>query len=111
MEPKSYKKYEEAQKRIKQIKGVYGHIIIFLVVVPLVFIVRFFVLPAYGIVSEEKGFNNWLNWNTYIFPVMWLMAIGIHALTVFKPKSIKNWEDKKIEELIQKEEEEIQTWK
>jgi hypothetical protein len=107
MEPNSYKKYEEAQKRVKKIKDFYGHIFIFLVIVPLVFIARFFILPAYGIISDEEGFNNWINWNTYIFPVMWLMAIGIHALAVFKPKPMKRWEDKKIQELIDKEKQEI----
>ena len=112
MESNSYKKYEEAQKRVKKIKDFYGHIILFLVIVPLVFIVRFFVLPQMGIVSDEEGFNNWLNWNTYIFPIMWLMAIGIHALTVFKPRKIKDWEEKKIHELIEKEEQEVnQHWK
>ncbi len=112
MEPNSYKKYEQAQKRMKQIKDFYGHITIFLIVVPLVLVARFWVLPAYGIISEDAGFENWINWNTYVFPVLWLMAIGIHGLVTFKPKPLKDWEDKKIQELMEREDEEIQEhWK
>lgn len=107
METKTYKKYEVAKKQVKQIKDFYGHIILFLVIVPLVFIARFYALPQLGIIEEEKGFSNWLNWNTYIFPLLWLGAIGIHGLTVFKPKSIKSWEEKKIQQFMEEEDEAI----
>ena len=108
METKSYKKYEVAKKQVKLLKDFYGHVILFLVIVPLVFIARFYALPQLGIIEEEEGFHNWLNWNTYIFPLLWLVAIGIHALTVFKPKTLKSWEEKKIKELMETEAQDLQ---
>lgn len=88
-------KYQKASKRVKAIKDWYGHLLIFVLVVPIVYFGRFYALPQLGIISEEKGFNNWLNWNTYIFPAIWLFVIGVQGLMlVFSPK-IEAWEDKK----------------
>ncbi|MEZ4858221.1 MAG: 2TM domain-containing protein [Flavobacteriaceae bacterium] len=112
METKSYQKYAVAKKQVKKIKDFYGHLFLFAIVVPLVYVIRFFVLPKIGVISEEEGFVNWLNWHTYVLPLFWLFGIAIHAITVFKPKSISSWEKKKMQELIEKEEQKNhQQWK
>lgn len=97
-------KFEVARKQVKKIKCFYEHLAVYLVVIPVIFIVRFYVLPKLGIISKNEGFQDWLNWNTYLFPLLWLVGLIIHAFIVFKFRFIQKWEDKKVQELLEKEE-------
>jgi hypothetical protein len=70
----------------------------------ILFITRYVIFPKIGFHFEEPGFKNWLDWNTYGMGVAWLFAILIQAVFVFKPIKVKNWEERKIKELMDKEE-------
>ena len=112
MEPTSYKKYEQAQKQVKRIKSFYRHVFVYVLVILAVFIVRFVVFPSIGFQYEAPGFNHWLDLNTYGMAVVWLIALLIQAIFVFKPRRMKEWEHKKINELMEREEKEVQEhWK
>jgi hypothetical protein len=59
------------------------------------------------VLPEDEGFIDWLNWNTYLLPLIWALVIAIHGIRVYrrKFKIFRGWEERKIKELIQKEEE------
>lgn len=103
METESYKKFKTAEKQMKQLKGFYTHIIVFIIIVPLIFIVRFLTLPGLGIQLNDEGFENWLNWNIYLVPLLWLVVLLFQGIIVLKPNRIKQWEQRKIKELMDKE--------
>ncbi len=110
MENEAYMKYDKAKKRVKEIKAFYSHIWIFIIVTTLIYITRFLILPKIGILPQEEGFIDWLNLNTYLLPALWALGIAIHGVTVYRKKFkvLKSWEQRKIQELIQKEEEDSQ---
>jgi protein-S-isoprenylcysteine O-methyltransferase Ste14 len=97
-------KFEVARKQVKKIKCFYEHLVVYLVFIPVIFMVRFYALPKMGIVSKDEGFQDWLNWNTYLIPLLWLVVLVIHAFVVFKFSFMQKWEDKKVHELLEKEE-------
>lgn len=96
---------------MKRVQCFYHHLFYFLFFVPLIYFIRFYVLSKLGIMEEDQGFIDWLNWNVYLLPLFWLFVLGVHAITVFKFKFIQKWEDRKIREIIDKEyQESRQTW-
>lgn len=87
--------YLRAQKRLKELKGFYGHA--FWYVVINIFII---VMIAYN----SKG-SLW-NFGTFSTAFFWGIGLAFHALSVFS-KSLffsKSWEDRKIREYLEKEE-------
>ena len=108
----NYEKYERAKKRVKEIRGFYSHVRIYVLVITLIFITRFYLLPKFGVISEEEDFIDWMNWNTYLVPAFWGIGLLIHGLSVYRFKFVKHWEDKKIKEFMEKEEQKSSSnWK
>lgn len=94
--------YIRAKKRVKAIKGFYTHLIIFIVV-------NIFLsgIIIYGLLksgdSFSEAFSNFGVYSTWIF---WGIGIFFHWLGVFGFNSIglgKNWEERKIKEIMEKE--------
>jgi hypothetical protein len=87
-------KYQEAVKRVKRIKGFYTHAAVYVVI-------NIILLVVNGQNSSE-GFFHWKNFATAIF---WGIGLVAHGFSVFVPTMIlgKDWEDKKIKELMEKE--------
>jgi hypothetical protein len=87
-------KYQEAVKRVKRIKGFYTHALIYLVINIMIFVVN--------VQSSTEGIFHLKNFSTAIF---WGIGLVAHGMSVFMPSLIlgKNWEDKKIKELMEKE--------
>jgi hypothetical protein len=83
--------YLKAQKRMEDIKGFYGH------------------LMSYVIVNSGLAVLNLVTYPQYwwfLYPVVfWGIGLGVHAMAVynFVPFLGKDWEDKKIQEIIEKE--------
>ncbi len=94
-----YKKeysYKKAQKRVKEIKGFYTHLAVYIVVNAAIFIL---ITRGSGIV---EGLSNIMNYST---PFFWGIGLTAHWASVFGTNFIfnKNWEEKKIKELMQQE--------
>lgn len=89
-------RYQIAVKRVKRIKGFYTHAIIF-AVVNLVF-----VYINFQNLNEGESYFQWRNFITFSF---WGIGLLAHAGSVFLPSLIfgKNWESKKIKELMDKD--------
>lgn len=89
-------KYHEALKRVKRIKGFYTHALIYLVVNIMIVIIN--------IQNLEAG-ESYFQWHNFITLFFWGIGLLSHGLSVFLPTMIlgKNWEERKIKELMDKE--------
>ncbi|WP_406661683.1 2TM domain-containing protein [Methanolobus sp. ZRKC3] len=82
------KKLLRAQARVKELKNFYNHLIIYLVIMGLLLFIDY-----------SDGGNWWVQW-----PIIgWGIFVIIQGINVSKIG--KNWEDKKIKEIMEKEEE------
>ncbi len=87
-------RYLEAKKQVKEIKGFYIHLLVYLVV-------NLFII--FGILSKVKFeeinlwmFSNWLFWGVGLF---------FHGYSVFGKNLVfnKGWEERKIREIMEKD--------
>lgn len=80
------KAYERAQKRVKEIKGFYGNLISYCIVIPFLVILNLITNPH----------SYWFYW-----PMLgWGIGVASHGMSVFAIG--KNWEEKKIKEILEK---------
>jgi hypothetical protein len=88
-------RYNLAYKRVKRIKGFYTHLVIFIVVNSIVIINNSFQ-------SSNTFLWSWKNFSTALF---WGIGLLAHGLSVFGRNIFfgKNWEEKKIQELMEKD--------
>ncbi|PKF75106.1 2TM domain-containing protein [Chryseobacterium sp. PMSZPI] len=81
------KAYEKAQKRVKEIKGFYSNLISYCIVIPFLIFINLF--TGHG--------NHW-----FWFPVLgWGIGLASHAFQVFGVG--ESWQDKKIREIMNKQ--------
>lgn len=95
--------YENALKRVKKIKGFYTHLIVYVVINIMIIIVNIQNL------DKEKSYFQLENFFTAFF---WGIGIVAHALSVFGPNLFlgRDWEEKKIKKLMEKEKINQQKW-
>ena len=88
--------YLRAQKRLKELKGFYGHAFWYVVV-------NLFIIIM--IAFNSRG-HIW-NFGTFSTAFFWGIGLAFHALGVFGKNLFfsKSWEDKKIREYLEKEHE------
>lgn len=80
------KAYERAQKRVKEIKSFYGNLISYCIVIPFLIIINLITSPD----------NIW-----FFFPMLgWGIGVVAHGMSVFAIG--KNWEERKIREILEK---------
>ncbi|MEQ6122782.1 2TM domain-containing protein [Pseudotenacibaculum sp. MALMAid0570] len=96
--------YLKAKKRIKDIKGFYSHLSVYIVV-------NIFIsgIIVYGLSNDEdrslgEALTHFGTYSTWLF---WGIGLFFHWLGVFGFKSFfgKSWEEKKIKELMDKDDE------
>lgn len=89
-------KYQEAAKRVKKIKGFYTHLTVYIVVNIMIIIVN---------VQNLGEGESFLKFKTFSTALFWGIGLAAHGLSVFLPSLImgKDWEEKKIKELMEKE--------
>jgi hypothetical protein len=97
-------KYFEAVKRVKRIKGFYTHAFVY-VIINLIFVVI-----NYQNLGEGESYFQWHNFITAFF---WGIGLLAHGLSVFLPRMIlgSDWEERKIRELMEKEQSNRSKWK
>ncbi|RKS96555.1 histidine kinase [Chryseobacterium defluvii] len=79
--------YEKAQKRVKEIKSFYSNLISYCIIIPFLTIINLTTSPK----------NLW-----FYFPMLgWGIGLVAHGMSVFAIG--KNWEDKKIREILEKQ--------
>ncbi|WP_288955858.1 2TM domain-containing protein [uncultured Polaribacter sp.] len=95
--------YIRAKKRVKDIKGFYVHLSVYIIVNIFISGVIIFGLIKSGD-SFSETFSNFGVYSTWVF---WGIGMFFHWLGVFGFKSIgfgRDWEERKIKEMMEKEE-------
>ena len=89
-------RYHEALKRVKKVKGFYTHLVVFIVINTMILIVNY---------QELEANESFLQFKTFSTLLCWGVGLFAHGLSVFLPSIVlgKNWEDRKIKELMEKE--------
>ncbi|MEZ4808925.1 MAG: 2TM domain-containing protein [Allomuricauda sp.] len=95
--------YKKATDRVKQLKGFYRHIKVFIVVNALLYLIKSGVLRPIlpdGFPSEHYYFD-WIDLNL----VIWLFILAVHAVILFRNKLpfLKNWETRQIQKYLDEE--------
>lgn len=86
--------YVRAKERVEKLKGFYGNLISYCLVIPVLIIMNL----------------NTSSFQWFWFPMLgWGMGLSFHALETFGYG--KSWEEKKIQEILQKEDKEESKWK
>ena len=96
-------KFERAQKRVKDIKGFYTHLVIYLVINTILLLIQ---LEQF---NYELGDLNITIFAYLSTPFFWGIGLFFHGVHVFrhKFKFFRNWEERKIKEYMEKEEEDF----
>lgn len=83
------KRYQEAKKHVKEIKGFYFHIITYILVNAVLVVINLLTSPE----------HLW-----FIWPIIgWGVGLVIHAFSVFSNLWGKSWEERKIKEIMDKD--------
>jgi len=106
--------FVKARKRVNNIKKFYKHLTVFIVINSVLLIAKFKLFDFFtqqGV--QDQGFYDWLNWNIIGTPVVWGIGLLLHGIYVFRmnsrplkdfrPRFVKNWEMKKMEEFLREE--------
>lgn len=90
-------RFDQAQKRVKEIRDFYTHLTVYLLCNPIVIVVNLMTSPGY-----LYFWYSLLGWG---------FAIVMHGLKVFRVSPIfnKGWEERKIREIL-KNDSKMQTW-
>lgn len=84
-------KYLKAKEQVDKIKGFYTNLITYCIVIPFLIFINFRFVPEF-------------HW--FWFPIFgWGMGLAFHAMDAFKynPFLGRNWEEKKVKELMEEE--------
>lgn len=90
--------YKEAKKRVEKLKGFYIHVAVYLVV-------NFMIIYAnYTYSNTSTSIFEWRNFGTAFW---WGIGLLAHAFSIFTVDYFfgKEWEERKIQELMNKERE------
>ncbi|WP_029272796.1 2TM domain-containing protein [Flavobacterium sp. KJJ] len=97
-----------AYRKVKKIKGFYSHLKVY-IIVNLIIIVSNLSRDFSVIKFNDNGL---FDWNTYSTAFYWGIALLIHAFSVFGPDIFFNrdWEQKKIQEYMNKQSSNNNKW-
>jgi len=89
-------KYQETLKRVKKIKGFYIHLIVYIFVNILIFYLN--------VKDVEQG-ESYFQFKNFQSAFFWGIGLLAHGMSTFVPYLIlgKDWEERKIKELMEKE--------
>jgi len=96
--------YIKAKKRVKDIKGFYVHLSVYIIINIFISGVIIYGLMVSGD-SFSEAFSNFGVYSTWLF---WGIGMFFHWLGVFGFKSIgfgRDWEERKIKEMMEKDDE------
>ena len=96
-------KADKVKKKVKEMKGFYKHLTAYLAVNIFLLLIKLFNL-------EEHG--NFFIWGTFATPICWGIGLFFHWYSVFGPNIIlgKNWEERKIKEMMDRNRENDKKW-
>ncbi len=100
METKKSLNYLKAKTKVEAIKALYGHIVVYII------INGFLILFNSNVFS--KGEIDFADWGNYFTAIMWGIGLFFHFIYVlillnFNSNFIKRWEERKIQEILNKD--------
>lgn len=97
--------YERAQKKVKDIKGFYVHLAVYVIVILVVLFTRGRFMSIEHTIFQDSDFLNWIDWNVFGTPIVWGIFLAFHAVNVFgkNPFLGKAWEERQIRKYIEKD--------
>lgn len=99
-------KYDNARKKVNAIKGFHSHLTAYIIVNIVLLLLKANVVSALADQDIDWNFEKWLNWNSWGTVIFWGIGLLIHGLYVYRHKFrfLKNWEERKIREILEEEE-------
>ena len=113
METNKYAKedrYLKAKKKVESIKGFYWHLAVYIIINGFITISK----TIRNIADGESLIDSLFDIGTLFIWIPWGIGVLIHGLVVFEAFSFllgKNWEERKIKELMEKESNEMKEYK
>lgn len=97
MTPEEQLRYEKAFKRVKKIKGFYTHLLVYVVINIMIVIIN---------IQNLDKVESYFQIKNFFTAFFWGIGLLGHAISVFGPEILfgKNWEERKIRELMDKDE-------
>lgn len=101
---------QRAKKRVKAIKGFYGHLWTYLIVNVIMVFVYIWVTQDLLPDVTHPNFYNWLEMNFIMMPILWGIVLVFQGLYVYRRKLgfLKRWEERQLQKILQKEEQHAQ---
>lgn len=103
----------KAKKRVVVLKKFYKHLTVYIIVNSFLLLVAkrvtFIFLSKEALGNPE--FLEWIDWNLYGTPIIWGIALLLHAAYVFISSPFKKWEERQIQSFIRKDREETEKFK
>ncbi|KGO97391.1 2TM domain-containing protein [Flavobacterium enshiense] len=96
-------RYEDAQKRVKRLKGFYSHLIVYVLVNILIVFIN---------ISNLKPGESYFQFENFFTAFFWGIGLLAHGVSVFGHHLIfgKEWEERKIKEFMEKDKQEHKKW-
>ncbi|TMM56867.1 2TM domain-containing protein [Maribacter algarum] len=96
--------YERAQKKVKDIKGFYGHLAVYVIVILVVLSTRGRFMSIHNTIFQDSEYLNWIDWNVFGTPIIWGIFLIMHGIRVFgkNPFLGRKWEDRQIQKYMEK---------
>lgn len=96
--------YEKARKRVKEIKGFYTHLAVYILVN------AFLIITAIN--RSVIGYEVLFKLKTFSTAFFWGIGVVAHAFSVFRPSFIlgSQWEEKKMREIMEEEKKKSNQW-
>lgn len=96
-------RYEDAQKRVKRLKGFYTHLIMYVLVNILIVFIN---------INNLKPGKSYFQFENFFTAFFWGIGLLAHAVSIFGHHLIfgKEWEERKIKEFMEKDKQEHEKW-
>jgi hypothetical protein len=100
--------YNIAYKKVKRIKGFYGHLRVYIIVNVIIILTNL----NRDIFGKDIIYNGLTNWSTYSTAFFWGIGLLAHGASVFGRDLFFNddWEKKKIQNYMEKEKRNTNKW-
>jgi hypothetical protein len=100
--------FNAAYKKVRRIKRFYSHLKVYIIVNVIIIVSNL----SRGFSGREIIHNGLWDWDTYSTAIFWGIGLAIHALSVFGSDLFFNdeWEQRKIQEYMKKEQGNTNKW-
>lgn len=100
--------YNAAYKKVKKIKGFYGHLRVFIIVNIIIILSSL----TRNNLTDGIDFSGLSKWNTYSTAFFWGIGLAAHALSVFGSEWFfgSDWEEKKIQKFMDRDNSNKNKW-